>query len=118
MTKITMKLIFGKVDLKILWRENVPAVARIGDKCVVDCSPPTLISGSGDVKVNGVGVVRQGDSTDPHKLKKGRCPIHESKVTGGSGSVFVNGKPIARVGDALGPECTQISQGSGDVFAG
>ena len=96
----------------------MPAVARIGDKCVVDCSPPTLISGSGDVKVNGIGVVRQGDSTDPHKLKKRRCPIHESKVTGGSGSVFVNGSPIARVGDALGPECTQISQGSGDVFAG
>lgn len=79
--------------------------------------PRPSTSGSGDVKVNNIGVVRQGDNWAPH----GPPPpdIHSGQVhqtTAGSATVFANGKPIARIGDPV--EGDTIAGGSSNVFAG
>ncbi len=80
--------------------------------------PRPSISGSGNVKVNGIGVVREGDNWAPH----GPPPpdIHVGithQTTSGSGTVFANGKPLARIGDSVETVDT-IAGGSSNVFSG
>jgi uncharacterized Zn-binding protein involved in type VI secretion len=98
----------------------MPAVTRqtdsfsTGHPCV---STSQLTDPSTDVFANGLGVERQGDPSVEHYYKVGKnCVPHTVTITGGSSTVFVNGKPIARVGDAI--DLGQITDGSGDVFAG
>ncbi len=80
------------------------AVCRIGDTVTGTCAAPagghprtftgTWTVGSGIVKADGIGVVREDDTglTD--------CS-HTFKAVGGSGSVSADGKKIHRVGDAV-----------------
>lgn len=80
------------------------------------CFPPTpIISGSGDVSINGFPAVREGDPLIPHAC--GNCPPHPRSISAGSATVSINGKAAARTGDAIG--CGgSISGGSADTFIG
>lgn len=92
------------------------AATRKGDTCSGHgCFPPRpSTSGSGDVFVNGIPSVRQGDSYAIHSCGDS---VHGGSQSQGSGTVFVNGKPMARVGDNV--SCGSVaSQGSNDVFVG
>jgi uncharacterized Zn-binding protein involved in type VI secretion len=70
---------------------------------------------SGNVNVNGNGVVRDGDKVMPH-IAAG-CGTDESALTKFSSTVFANGKGIARIGDEYTGD-NMITSGSGNVFAG
>lgn len=96
----------------------MPAAARRGDRNVAHCSGHSMAQGSDSVFINGLPLVRKGDSTTGHLVPAGRkCVTHTAQVISGSSSVFINGRPAARVGDRLSG-CTSIAQGSPDVFIG
>ena len=80
------------------------------------CFPPTpIISGSGDVSINGLAAARKGDSLIPHGC--GNCPPHGRSISAGSATVSINGKPAARASDAI--SCGgSVSAGSGDTLIG
>lgn len=100
----------------------MPAVARGNGVDSVDtnhgCDATTVTDEcSGDVFVNGIGVVREGDKTASHNVPSGDdCVAHTVSLTTFSGTVYVNGKRVGRVGDAYSGHT--ITSGSGDVFAG
>lgn len=92
-------------------------IARLGDKCTGhDSYPPRpSISASSNVFVNGVPVLRVGDSFAVHCDNNGNC--HGGQVAAGSSSVFANGSPVARIGDPV--SCgSSIASGSGDIIGG
>lgn len=92
--------------------------ARQGDLGVPHCSPYTIATGSGDVKINGRAAARVGDFSTPHLFPGGKfCPPHVAPITSGSTSVLINGRPAARVGSGLAM-CTFIATGSSDVNIG
>ena len=97
----------------------MPAVCR-GDSVDVDlvhCSEPRRLGRSDNVKVNGIGISREGDHNTPH-LKPGiPCPTHTAPITIGSTKVFINGKGCGRVFDPISG-CTSVASGSENVFAG
>ena len=93
----------------------MPAVTRIGDADVTHCSGMTRAQGSSDVKANGQGISREGDLNTEHLLPGSPCPGHAIGIQAGDPTVFANGKRIGRVGD---PTCTQVAEGSPDVFSG
>lgn len=70
---------------------------------------------SGDVLINNIGAVRQGDVVKPHPAAG--CGNDGSAITGCSSTVFVNGKGLARIGDEYTGDNT-ITSGSSNVFAG
>lgn len=79
--------------------------------------PRASNAGSGNVKVNGIGVVREGDTWNPHTPPP--PDIHAGQThttTSGSSKVFVNGKQLARIGDPV--EGDTIAGGSSNVFSG
>lgn len=77
------------------------SVSRIGDMTAGHGFHPTPAdSGSGNVVVNGIPVVRVGDTCSSHT--KPDSPPHVPVLSGGSGSVLVNGKPVVRIGDPTG----------------
>ena len=80
------------------------------------CFPPTpIISGSGDVSINGFPAARKGDPLIPHAC--GNCPPHPRSISAGSATVSINGKAAARADDAIG--CGgSISGGSADTLIG
>jgi uncharacterized Zn-binding protein involved in type VI secretion len=100
-------------------------VARLGDQHsgVCDhglkCCPHSVVgeiaSASGDVKANGIGVARLGDSVTHN------CPhCGTGVISSASGTVKANGIGVARLGDSVtypGGGGTIISA-SGNVFAG
>ena len=97
----------------------MPAVCR-GDSVDADithCSTPMRNQRSGDVKVNGTGVSRQGDVNTSHLLPAPVCPSHTAPIAVGSTTVFANGKGVGRIGDAISG-CTSVATGSENVFAG
>lgn len=76
--------------------------------------PVVATGASGNVFVNGKGVVRDGDPYQPHWKKK--KPPHIGHAIGGA-TVFVNGKPAQRAGD--GNDCGDTaSNGSQNVGFG
>jgi len=88
-------------------------------------TPTTQASdaGSGNVFVNGIGVVRQGDAMVSHP-DGNPCvssPVdHAPTLSTFSGNVFVNGKAIGRIGDKYdsdGHYDHTITSGSGNVSA-
>ena len=97
----------------------MPAVCRGDsvDKDVVHCLIPSRDERSDNVKVNGIGISRQGDKNTLHKKPPAPCPSHKAPITTGSTTVFVNGKGCGRVGDAI-TACTSVASGSENVFAG
>ena len=95
----------------------MPSATRLNDNCTGhdSCGPRPLITGSGDVFINGRSAGRQTDRYAAHG-----CIVHSSHsdvITGGAPSVFVNGLPLARVGDAVSLGGS-VAEGSPDVFAG
>ena len=95
----------------------MPKAARLTDiGSSHGCFPPTpIISGSGDVSINGLAAARKGDSLIPHGC--GNCPPHGRSISAGSATVSINGKPAARVADGIG--CGgSVSTGSGDTLIG
>jgi uncharacterized Zn-binding protein involved in type VI secretion len=84
---------------------------------VTHCSGPKRDQRSGDVKVNGTGISRQGDNNTSHLLPGTPCPSHAAPITTGSSTVFINGKGCGRIGDAI-TACTSVATGSSNVFAG
>lgn len=95
----------------------MPKAARLGDIGAGHaCFPPTpIISGSGDVSINGRSAARKGDPLLLHGC--GNCPPHPRSISAGSGTVSINGKPAARASDGIG--CGgSVSAGSGDVLIG
>jgi uncharacterized Zn-binding protein involved in type VI secretion len=104
----------------------MPAVARGNSDDTVaspdgtgyQCESPTTQSTdqcSGNVFINGIGAVRQGDDMIPHP--EPGCSTHAPPLTSCSRNVFVNGRGIGRKGDAYGGDHI-ITSGSGNVFAG
>ena len=97
----------------------MPAVCR-GDSVdcdIVHCSKPQRDQRSDNVKVNGIGISRQGDNNTPHLLPAPICPTHAAPIATGSTTVKVNGKGCGRIGDAISG-CTSVASGSENVFAG
>ena len=95
----------------------MPAVTRIGDADVTHCSGMTRAEGSEDVRVNDIGISRQGDNNTVH-LKPGvPCPAPSAPITTGSTTVKVNDEGCGRGGDAI-TGCTSVAAGSENVFAG
>ena len=97
----------------------MPAVCR-GDSVdcdVVHCSKPQRAQRSDNVKVNGIGISRQGDNNTVHLLPPPPCPAHAAPIATGSTTVFINGKGCGRIGDAVSG-CTSVASGSENVFAG
>ncbi|KIT15572.1 PAAR domain-containing protein [Jannaschia aquimarina] len=98
----------------------MPKATRLGDTgsghaCHFPSTPAT--GASPDVFVNGIAVVRQGDSYAPHACPTCPASPHPRSLSGGSGTVFVNGKPAGRVGDSI--SCGgSAAAGSGDVSFG
>ena len=99
----------------------MPAVSRdkvdlatTGHGCtaVIPC-----VASAKTVFANDIEVLRPGDPTLPHVIKKGiKCVFHFAKVNAGSSTVFAEGKPISRVGDST--DRGALIQGSRNVFAG
>ena len=97
----------------------MPAVCR-GDSVDCDathCSKPQRDQRSDNVKVNGIGISRQGDNNTVHLLPGVPCPSHAAPIATGSTTVFINSKGCGRVGDAVSG-CTSVASGSENVFAG
>ena len=100
----------------------MPAVCR-GDSVDVDvfhCSLPRRLARSNNVRVNGIGISRQGDVNTKHKVPIPGTPIcgkHAKPILTGSLTVRVNGKGCGRVGDIVAG-CTKVGSGSENVFAG
>ena len=93
----------------------MPAVTRVTDICSGHgCfAPRPAITGSGNVFVNGLAVVRKDDEWDTH------CCVtcHNGISATVSTKVFVNGRGVTRIGDEI--SCGSVSaQGSHNVFFG
>jgi uncharacterized Zn-binding protein involved in type VI secretion len=91
-------------------------IATVNDACSGHGGfPPRLpVSGSFDVLVNGVGVLRVGDLYLPHS--DGHT-THNAVIVSGSQTVFVNGVSLAITGSLLSCGST-IASGSQNSFAG
>lgn len=85
----------------------MPHKARIGDP---SDHGGRIVSGSGDVKANGIGIARQGDTHT--------CPRqgHGTTALSSTSAVKVNGRPVIRVGDRAGCGAI-ITVGSSNVSA-
>ena len=97
----------------------MPAVCRgdLVDVDVVHCSLPSRDERSDNVKVNGIGISRQGDNNNSHLFPGTPCPTHARPITTGSTTVFINNMGCGRVGDGI-TSCTSVATGSSNVFAG
>lgn len=72
---------------------------------------------SGDVFVNGTGVVRFGDRVATHT--RSLCITENPTLSTGSSTVFVNGARVGRLGDNYQGDGTNIiTSGSLNVFCG
>ena len=95
----------------------MPAVARLGDREAVHCSPPRRAGHFRSVFANGKPLSGVGHKNTPHLLPC-KCPVcccvHTAPLKSGSPNVLAEGIPIGRVGD---PTCTMVAQGSPNVFA-
>jgi len=98
-------------------------ITRKGDKTTGHgpYKPRASTSGSGNVFVNGIAVVRNEiDTWAPHVGDKAYNgdphPGETHNTSSASGTVFANNKGIARIGDAV--EGDTIAAGSTNVFAG
>ena len=106
----------------------MPAVCRGAgvDFDIPHCSPMNRLGLSPNVRVNSIGISRQGDINTPHLLPAGPiciphvapiCPIHVAPITIGSTTVKINSLGCGRIGDVI-LNCTLVATGSLNVFAG
>ena len=94
-------------------KDTVKSPDGSGDHCR---SPSTQATdeGSGDVFVNNIGVVREGDKMKAHP-EAGDCASHAPTLSTFSGNVYANNKKLGRLNDEYSGHV--ISSASGDVFA-
>lgn len=86
--------------------------------CGGNFPPMASTSGSSNVFVNSVEVVRQGDTYAGHVCSTDPLITHPAPTLSvGSGTVFANSLGIARKGDAISCDDTACG-GSTNVFAG
>lgn len=100
--------------------DSVNSLTGAGDGCAYPLTTTTGNIGSTNVLVNGSGVVREGDTVNPH-LRAG-CDsrpeyLDDSALTTFSSKVFVNGLGVGRVGDEYTSD-NIITSGSTNVFGG
>ncbi len=92
-----------------------PAVGTI----VIGCdAAPTITATdvcSGDVFVEGEGIVREGDAVESHTFPS--CATHAPPLTSFSSTVKINGKGAGRKGDTYGCGAV-ILTGSATVIIG
>lgn len=84
------------------------------------CSNPSIQAtdtGSSRVFIQGIGVVRRGDTMSPHPTPANDCNPHAPSLDLGSTRVFSEGLGIGRIGDTYGGE-HPIQTGSTRVLAG
>ena len=88
----------------------MPGATVLGDICSGHGSfpPRPVISASGNVIINGKGVVRIGDAWAVHCNPVPSC--HGGSSAGGSSKVIINGKGAVRIGDAV--DCGSTSMGA------
>jgi len=80
-------------------------------------STTTTDTCSAKVFVNGIGVVREGDTNTVHTVPSGAvCVPHTVALSTFSSKVFVEGLGIGRKGDGYGSEV--ITSGSAQAYAG
>ena len=94
----------------------MPGVSFEGATCSGHgCYPPRpSTSGSSDVFVEGIAVLRAGDSYAPHTCGDS---THGGAMAEGSGTVTANGHAVVRIGD--GVDCGSVCAECVDtVFAG
>ena len=84
--------------------------------CCVDPSVQSTDQGSGDVRVNGIGVVRISDAMITHLYPGTCCNPHAPILTTSSTTVRVNGRGLGRLNDLYVDH--KISSGSPNVFCG
>ncbi len=99
----------------------MPAVSRKGDELSTGhiCASTTVLDtpGQSTVFANSILIARITDPTVSHPFPPSPpCAPHVANVNVGSSTVFVCGLNIARVGDST--DAGQMTQGSGNVFAG
>lgn len=94
-------------------RDRVQSVDGTGYKCRVPMSTRTL-GCSTNVLINGIGVVRIGDSVAPHP--RSGCSLDTSRLSRSSRKVLINGRGAGRMGDSYGPNT--IVSGSTNVIIG
>ena len=96
---------------------SIPAT-RIGDADITHCSGMVRARGARTVFVNGIPWSLEGHVNTPHLRPGGdSCFTHSAPICQGSRVVFVEGIPSGRIGDAI-LGCTNVAQGSRNVFAG
>ena len=104
---------------EIARKDMIDQVASPDGTGVCSASPSTQFTdeGSSNVKVEGYGVVRQGDKMKIHNFAGPGDTPHQPVLTTYSNKVFVNGKGVGRKGDLYGSD-HPISTGSSKVIVG
>lgn len=76
----------------------------------------SIITGSSNVFINGLGAARTGDITEEFDV----CDTGSGTIGQGSLSVFINGKSASRLGDPINPHngTASITSGSANVYIG
>lgn len=87
----------------------MPGISRKG----LDVAGGVAIEGSGNVFVNGAGVVRNGDKVAGHGLPPHSPPPSMIAVCN---NLYVNGILVVNAGDVA--TCGHSISGSGNVFVG
>ena len=96
----------------------MPAVTYFGAADVPHCSGMVRRGHSLNVRVNGIGVSRQGDVNTPHLLPCGpKCCGHAMPIAMGSLTVRVNGRGAGKMTDYIAG-CTMVAMGSPNVLVG
>lgn len=110
-------MVLGLTPGNAFYSTPQPPAIRMGvDASVGHCFPPRPAdSGSPNVFVNGIAVVRVGDHYPTHSCPP--YPPHDGNASVGSSTVFVNGKALHRNGDAISCGDT-ATNGSPNVFVG
>ena len=94
--------------------DSVFSITGTGKKCAFPITTSTDEC-SGNVFINGIGAVRQGDKVHIHPAKG--CGPDESTLSTYSSTVFINGKGAGRIGDQYTSDNFIIS-GSPTVYIG
>ncbi len=95
----------------------MPQATRLDDCCTGHdaCGARPLITGSGNVLINGRKAGRKSDIYQSHGCDA--HATHNDEIVGGSSTVFINSLKAARVGDDISLAGT-VLEGSKNVFVG
>ena len=101
---------FGKPQFQLFFiNSNMPGMSRK----TIDTAGAPLITGSANVKCNGQGAVRVGDTVQAHETGVHARP---PQMITGSSTVRVNGSAVCKAGDTAA--CLHAITGSSNVNVG